>query len=77
MHLSGNLEIFSKVVDATQLENIGGVVVMWSEPDRIDFEVHGAKDLNGYNKVTDNFFTGVLDDLLVIKDKHICTRTAL
>ena len=37
---SGNLEIFSKVVDATQLENIGGVVVMWSEPDRIDFEVH-------------------------------------
>ena len=42
---SGNLEIFSKVVDATQLENIGGVVVMWSEPDRIDFEVHGGQKI--------------------------------
>ena len=53
---SGNLQIFSKVVDATQLENIGGVVVMWSEPDRIDFEIHGAKDLTGYNSITDSAF---------------------
>ena len=53
---SGNFQILCKVIDATQLENIGGIIVMWSEPDRVDFEVHKAKDFSSYNPITDSGF---------------------
>ena len=55
---SGNQQIFNKAVDATNYaDNIGGVVCMWSEPDRIDFEVHDPKkQWNGYNTITNSAF---------------------
>jgi len=54
---SGNQQIFNKAVDVTNYaDNIGGVVCMWSEPDRIDFEVHNNKALKGYNSITDSAF---------------------
>ena len=46
---SGNQQIFNKAVDVINYgDNIGGVVCMWSEPDRIDFEIHKNKNLSGY-----------------------------
>tara|TARA_B100001564_G_scaffold191872_1_gene161205 strand:- start:2951 stop:3967 length:1017 start_codon:yes stop_codon:yes gene_type:complete len=54
---SGNQQIFNKAVDVINYgDNIGGVVCMWSEPDRIDFEIHKNKNLSGYNSVTDSGF---------------------
>ena len=54
---SGNQQIFNKAVDVTNYaDNIGGVVCMWSEPDRIDFEIHKNKNLSGYNSVTNSAF---------------------
>ena len=54
---SGNHEIFTKFTDLiNETKDIDGIIIMWSEPDRVDLEVHKGYKLSSYNKVTDSGF---------------------